>query len=159
MTPPPAASCSMAGTCAGSSLAFIRRQVALVLQDPVIFHATVWENICYGLEGTARADAIMAARAVGIDDIIAPLPGGYDNMISERGQTLSGGQRQCISIARAMLSRRPSSSSTSRAAASTRSPRRLLDAVNRLTAKRTALIIAHRLKTVLAADEILVLDQ
>ncbi|MDE2465064.1 MAG: ABC transporter ATP-binding protein, partial [Alphaproteobacteria bacterium] len=88
-------------------LSFVRRHVALVLQEPVIFHATVWENISYGCEGASRADAIRAAEAVGVDEIIRRLPGGYDYMISERGQTLSGGQRQCISIARAMLSAAP----------------------------------------------------
>lgn len=141
------------------SLGFVRRQVALVLQDPVIFHATVWENICYSREGAGRADAIMAARAVGVDDIIASLPDGYDTVISERGQTLSGGQRQCISIARAMLSRAPIvilDEPSSSLDAITEG--RLLDAVNRLTATRAALVIAHRLKTVRGADEILVLD-
>lgn len=144
----------------GLKLAFIRRQVALVLQEPVILHATVWENICYGLEGTTRTDAIGAAKAAGIDDIIAHLPGGYDYMISERGQTLSGGQRQCISIARAMLADAPViilDEPSSSLDAETES--RLMDSIGRLTANRTALIIAHRLRTVIAADEILVLDQ
>ena len=142
------------------ALAFVRRQVALVLQEPVIFHATVWENICYGREGASRADAIAAATRVGVDEIIRRLPGGYDYVISERGQTLSGGQRQCISIARAMLSAapivildEPSSSLDAE------TEHRLMEAIDRLTANRTALIIAHRLKTVMAADEILVLDE
>ena len=141
-------------------LSFVRRQVALVLQEPVIFHATVWENISYGREGASRADAIRAATAVGVDEIIRRLPGGYDYVISERGQTLSGGQRQCLSIARAMLSAapivildEPSSSLDAE------TEHRLMEAIDRLTAKRTALIIAHRLKTVIAADEILVLDE
>ncbi len=141
-------------------IAFVRRQVALVLQDPVIFHATVWENISYGREGAGRADAIRAAVAVGVDEIIRRLPGGYDYVISERGQTLSGGQRQCISIARAMLSAapivildEPSSSLDAE------TEHRLMEAIDRLTANRTALIIAHRLRTVIAADEILVLEE
>lgn len=144
----------------GLKLAFVRRQVALVLQEPVIFHTTVWENICYGLEGTTRDDAINAAKTVGVDDVVARLPGGYDYLISERGQTLSGGQRQCISIARAMLTNapvvildEPSSNLDGETEA------RLMDAIDRLMANRTALVIAHRLRTVIAADEILVLDQ
>ena len=144
----------------GLALAFIRRNVALVLQEPVIFRASVWENICYGREGAGRADAVRAAEQVGIAELIERLPGGYDCIISERGQSLSGGQRQCISIARAMLSKAPvvildePSSSLDAATES-----RLVEAVRRLTADRASLIIAHRLKTVTQADEILVLDQ
>ncbi len=144
----------------GLSLGFVRRQVALVLQEPVIFRASVWENICYGLEGASRDDAIRAAKAVGVDEIIKRLTGAYDCIISERGQTLSGGQRQCISIARAMLSNAPIvilDEPSSNLDAVTE--RRLMAAVKRLMANRAALIIAHRLKTVIEADEILVLDQ
>ncbi len=142
------------------SLSFVRRQVAMVLQDPVIFRATVWENICYGLDGSRRADAIAAAEAVGVGNVIRMLPGGYDCTVSERGQTLSGGQRQCVSIARAMLSRAPivildePSSSLD-----PMTERLLMEAIRRLTAKRSSLTIAHRLKTVIEADEILVLER
>ncbi|MDE2495896.1 MAG: ABC transporter ATP-binding protein, partial [Alphaproteobacteria bacterium] len=144
----------------GLSLGFVRRQVALVLQEPVIFRASVWENICYGLEGATRDDAISAAKAVGVDAVIGRLPGGYDCIVSERGQTLSGGQRQCISIARAMLSGAPVvvlDEPSSSLDAMTEG--HLMEAVKRLTENRAALIIAHRLKTVVEADEILVLDQ
>jgi len=142
------------------SLNFLRRQVALVLQEPVIFRASVWENICYGYEGATRANAVAAARAVGIDDVIERLPGGYDCVVAERGRTLSGGQRQCISIARAMLSNAPivildEPSSNLDLATETR----LLEAVKRLIANRSALVIAHRLKTVTEADQILVLER
>ncbi len=142
------------------SLGFLRRQVALVLQEPVIFRASVWENIGYGCEGTTRADAIAAARAVGIDDVIEQLPGGYDYVAAERGQTLSGGQRQCISIARAMLSNAPVvilDEPSSNLDAVTEA--RLMDAVKRLIANRAALVIAHRLKTMTDADQILVLER
>ena len=142
------------------SLSFVRRNVALVLQEPVIFQATVWENICYGLESAHRDDAIRAAKDLGIDEIIARLPGGYDCMISERGQSLSGGQRQCISIARAMLSNAPlvilDEPSSSLDAVT---ERRLIAAIQRLTSSRASLVIAHRLKTVIEADEILVLER
>jgi ATP-binding cassette subfamily B protein/subfamily B ATP-binding cassette protein MsbA len=144
----------------GLKLNFVRRQVALVLQEPVIFQASAWENICYGLEGATRDDAIRAAKAVGIDEIIERLPGGYDCVVSERGQTLSGGQRQCISLARAMLSNAPIvilDEPSSNLDAVTE--HRLMEAVKRLMANRTSLVIAHRLKTVVEADEILVLDQ
>ena len=141
------------------ALSYVRRQVALVLQEPVIFHSSVWENICYGLEGATRDDAIAAARAVGVDDIIARLPGGYDCIVSERGQTLSGGQRQCISIARAMMSKAPNAILDEPSSSlDALTEKRLMEAVARLTADRTALVIAHRLKTVMKADEILVVD-
>ncbi|MDA8052369.1 MAG: ABC transporter ATP-binding protein [Rhodospirillales bacterium] len=140
-------------------LSFLRRQIALLLQEPVLFQATVWENIAYGREGAGRAEAIRAAQAVGIEDIILGLPGGFDAMVSERGQSLSGGQRQCISIARAMLRDakivildEPSSSLDAA------SEERLMSALSRLVADRAALVIAHRLATVAAADLILVLD-
>ncbi len=142
------------------SLGFLRRQVALVLQEPVIFRASVWENICYGCDGAGRAEAVAAARAVGIDDVIERLPGGYDYIVAERGQTLSGGQRQCISIARAMLSDAPVvvlDEPSSNLDAVTEA--RLMEAVRRLIANRSALVIAHRLKTVTEADQILVIEK
>lgn len=143
----------------GLRLADLRRQVALVLQDPVLFQASVWENIAYGREGTGRDEAIAAARAVGIDAMVEGLPDGFDTMVAERGQSLSGGQRQCIAIARAMLCDAPivilDEPSSSLDAGT---ERRVMAALDRLAANRAALVIAHRLSTVRAADEILVLD-
>ena len=141
-------------------LSYLRRQVALVLQDPILFQATIWENIAYGRDGAGRAEAIVAARAVGVEGMIARLSDGFDTMVSERGQSLSGGQRQCVAIARAMLCDapivildEPSSSLDSR------TEQRLMRALRRLAERRAALVIAHRLSTVMNADEILVLDQ
>jgi len=140
-------------------LTFLRRQIALVLQEPLLFQATVWENIAYGRSGAGRADAIAAARAVGVDDVIEKLPVGFDSMVGERGLTLSGGQRQCIAIARAMLCEAPVvilDEPSSSLDASTE--RRLMLALSQLSANRAALVIAHRLETVMHADLILVLD-
>lgn len=141
-------------------LSFLRRQVALVLQEPVLFQATIWENIAYGRDGAGREDAVNAARMVGVEDVIARIPGGYDAMVSERGLSLSGGQRQCVAVARAMLSDakivildEPSSSLDSV------TEQRLMAALARLAADRAALVIAHRLSTVMTADLILVLDR
>lgn len=141
-------------------LQYVRRQIALVLQEPVLFQASVWENIAYGLEGAGREEAIEAAEAVGVADIIERLPDGFETLISERGQTLSGGQRQCVSIARAMLRDapivildEPSSSLDSR------SEKQIMAAIERLTNQRAALVIAHRLSTVMKADEILVMER
>lgn len=140
-------------------LAFVRDQVALVLQESLIFHGTVWENIAYGRSGAGRAEAIAAAKAVSIDDLITALPQGYDTLVGERGATLSGGQKQCLSIARAMLRNAPIvilDEPTSGLDAL--SEARVIEALRRLTAGRTTLIIAHRLATVAAADLILVLE-
>jgi ATP-binding cassette subfamily B protein/subfamily B ATP-binding cassette protein MsbA len=141
-------------------LAFLRRQIGIVLQEPLLFRGTVWENIAYGREGASREQAIAAARAVGIEDVLERLPGGFDALISERGLSLSGGQRQCVAIARAMLCDAPivilDEPSSSLDAAT---ERRLMRALQRLCTNRSALVIAHRLETVVNADLILVLDE
>ena len=140
-------------------LGYLRRQVAMVLQEPALFQATIWENIAYGRDGAQRADAMRAAREVGVDQLIERLPCGYDTMVSERGLSLSGGQRQCIAIARAMLCDapvvildEPSSSLDAH------TERGLILALARLASRRAALVIAHRLSTVMNADLILVLE-
>lgn len=141
------------------SLAFVRSRVALVLQEALVFHGTIWENIAYGRAGAGREDAILAAREAGIHDLVEGLPDGYDTLVGERGATLSGGQRQCISIARAMLRNAPIvilDEPTSGLDAF--SERRIMEAMRRLTNGRTTFIIAHRLATVIGADSILVLD-
>ena len=141
-------------------LSFLRRQVALVLQEPLLFQATVWENIAYGRHGAGYAEAVAAARAVGVDDILERLPAGFGTLVSEGGKNLSGGQRQCVSVARAMLSDAPIvilDEPSSSLDASTE--HRLMLALRRLSSNRAALIIAHRLATVANADLILVLDQ
>ncbi|MDE1893278.1 MAG: ABC transporter ATP-binding protein [Xanthomonadaceae bacterium] len=141
-------------------LSYLRAQVAMVLQEPALFQASIWENIAYGRAGAQREDAVRAAREVGVDHLIEQLPGGYDAMVSERGLSLSGGQRQCIAIARAMLCDapvvildEPSSSLDAR------TERELMLALSRLASRRAALVIAHRLSTVMNADLILVLER
>ncbi len=141
------------------SLAYLRSHIALVTQEPILFSGTVWENIAYGRLDADRNAAIAAARATGVHDLIEQLPAGYDTLIGERGATLSGGQRQYISFARAMLRKAPiiildEPTSGLDAVAEFR----LGQALKRLTAGRTTLIIAHRLTTIAAADLILVID-
>ncbi|HUY83596.1 MAG TPA: ABC transporter ATP-binding protein [Steroidobacteraceae bacterium] len=142
------------------SLRFVRTRIALVPQDPLLFHAPIWANIAYGRDGATRRDAIQAAIATGVDEVISSLPGGYELVVGERGSTLSGGQRQCIAVARAMLSDaavvildEPSSSMDGT------TEQRLMHALQRLAKDRAALLIAHRLATVASADLILVLDR
>ena len=142
------------------SLRFVRTHIALVPQEPQLFHAPIWANIAYGRDGAGRREAIEAAAAAGVDEVISALPGGYDLIVGERGATLSGGQRQCIAVARAMLSDaavvildEPTSSMDAL------TEHRLMDALGRLARDRGALLIAHRLATVSRADLILVLEQ
>jgi ATP-binding cassette subfamily B protein/subfamily B ATP-binding cassette protein MsbA len=141
------------------TLASLRRNVALVLQEPVLFAATVRENIAYGRPEAREEEIRAAARAAGAHDFIAALPQGYETAIGERGVMLSGGQRQRLSIARAFLKDAPVlvlDEPTSALDADTEAA--LLVALRRLMRGRTTVIIAHRLSTVRDADRIVVLQ-
>ena len=138
----------------------VRGRVALMLQDAPLLHGTVWENIAFGRLGAGRDEAIDAAIAADVDQILFNLPDGYDTIVAERGASLSGGQRQCVAIARATLAKadivildEPSSSLDAT------TERRISVALARLTASRASLVIAHRLVTIRNADEILVLER
>jgi ATP-binding cassette, subfamily B, bacterial len=138
----------------------LREQVAVVLQEPLLFPATVAENIAYGRPEATRAEVEAAARAANAHAFIERLPAGYDTPVGQRGATLSGGERQRLSIARALLKAAPVlilDEPTSALDAETESL--LLEAMGRLMAGRTTLLIAHRLSTVRGADRIVVLDE
>lgn len=138
----------------------LRQQVAIVLQDPFIFPLTVAENIAYGRPDASRAEIVAAAAAANADAFIRRLPEGYEEEIGEHGSTLSGGEKQRLSIARAFLKNAPVlvlDEPTS--ALDARTEALLLDALDRLMKGRTTFIIAHRLSTIRRADRILVLDQ
>ena len=142
------------------TLASLRANVAVVLQDSLIFQATVLENIAYGRPEAPRAEIIAAAEAAGVSQIAARLEDGYDTVVSERGASLSGGEKQCIGIARAMLKDAPIvvlDEPTSAMDAHTE--RLVMEGVERLLRGRTGFIIAHRLATVLVADVVFVLDE
>ncbi|QGU32391.1 ABC transporter transmembrane domain-containing protein [Thermochromatium tepidum] len=138
----------------------LRRRIALVPQDPVIFATSVWENIRYGLEGASDADVRRAAEAAHALEFIERLPQGFDAQLGERGVRLSGGERQRIAIARALL-RDPAllllDEATS--ALDAESERLVQQALEALMQGRTSLVIAHRLATVRTADRILVIDR
>ncbi len=138
----------------------LRRQVAMVLQDPFIFPITIAENIAYGRPDASREEIIAAARAANADEFIRRLPEGYDSVVGERGTTLSGGEKQRLSIARAFLKDAPVlilDEPTS--ALDARTEALLLQALGRLAAGRTTFIIAHRLSTIRNAQRILVVNQ
>jgi ATP-binding cassette, subfamily B, bacterial len=142
------------------TLASLRSNVALVLQDPVLFGSTIAENISYGLGGASPQQIEAAAKAAGAHQFIMDLPRGYDTKIGERGVSLSGGQRQRISIARAFLKDAPvliMDEPTSALDAQTET--HLLEALERLKRGRTTIIIAHRLSTTRGADRIIVLSR
>jgi subfamily B ATP-binding cassette protein MsbA len=141
------------------TLESLRRQVSFVLQEAVLFHTTVAENIAYGKPGATREEIIRAATLANADEFIERLPKGYDTLVGERGETLSGGQRQRIAIARAiirdasiLLLDEPS------AALDPQSEELVFKGLDRLLEGRTSITIAHRLATVRRADVIFVLD-
>lgn len=136
-----------------------RRSIALVPQDPVIFASSAAENIRFGCPDASDADVQAAARAAAAHDFINALPDGYDSYLGERGVMLSGGQKQRIAIARAILRDAPVlllDEATS--ALDAESERAVQLAVDKLSADRTTLIVAHRLATVKKADRIVVLE-
>uniref|UniRef100_C6BLV2 Response regulator receiver protein n=1 Tax=Ralstonia pickettii (strain 12D) TaxID=428406 RepID=C6BLV2_RALP1 len=138
----------------------VRRAIGIVPQDTILFNDTIAYNIAYGREGATLAEVMEAARAAYVHDFIAALPEGYQTMVGERGLKLSGGEKQRIAIARALL-KNPSilifDEATS--ALDTRSERAIQRELDRLSAHRTTLVIAHRLSTVVDAHEIVVLEQ
>jgi ATP-binding cassette subfamily B protein len=140
--------------------AALRRLIAVVPQDPVIFAMSVMENVRYGRPGATREEVERACEQAFALEFIHRLPQGMDSMLGERGVTLSGGQRQRLSIARALLADRPilllDEATSSLDAASERMVQQALEALER---GRTAIVIAHRLATVQHADRIVVLDR
>ncbi len=138
----------------------VRKRIALVPQDTVIFAATIADNIRYGRPGASDEEVRAAARAAHADGFISQMTSGYDTDVGERGVTLSGGQRQRIAIARAILKDAPVlllDEATSSLDAD--SEKQVQAALEELMEGRTTLVIAHRLATVLKADRIIVLEK
>ena len=139
-------------------LVWLRSNISLVLQDVFLFAGTIRDNIAFGRPGASEEDILEAARAANVDEFAERLPNGYDSRIGERGVRLSGGQQQRISIARAVLKDAPIlilDEATSSVDAETEAL--IQEALDRLTLRRTTLVIAHRLATVRRADRIVVL--
>jgi ATP-binding cassette, subfamily B, bacterial len=137
----------------------LRRQISFVLQGTLLFRAPVWYNIAYGKPEATRAEILRAAEIANAHEFIDRMPQGYDTTIGEHGDTLSGGQRQRIAIARAVLCDAPililDEAATGLDAAS---EKLVFEALARLMAGKTSIVISHRLTTIRAANRIFVLD-
>ncbi len=142
------------------TLASLRGQISIVLQDVFLFHGTVRDNILFGRADALEAELLEAARVANAGGFIERLPEGYDTLIGERGVKLSGGQKQRLAIARAVLRDAPIlilDEATS--AVDTQTERLIQEALERLMVGRTTVVIAHRLSTVRKADQIVVLGE
>jgi ATP-binding cassette subfamily B protein len=137
----------------------LRHQISFVLQETILFHAPVWQNIAYGRPEATREEIMRAAELANASEFIEKLADGYDTVLGERGMTLSGGQRQRIAIARAIIRNTPIlilDEPTSGLDAA--SEKLVFEALDRLMQDRTAIVIAHRLSTIRRADIIFVIN-
>jgi subfamily B ATP-binding cassette protein MsbA len=135
----------------------LREQISFVLQDTLLFHAPIWQNIAYGRPEANRAEIVRAAEQANAHEFIDKMPEGYDTMVGERGITLSGGQRQRIAIARAVIRNTPIlilDEPTSGLDA--QSEQAVFEALERLMKNKTSIVIAHHLATILHANIIFV---
>lgn len=137
----------------------LRAHIGIVPQDTVLFNDSIYYNIAYGRPGASREEIIEAAKSAHIHDFVVGLPDGYDTLVGERGLKLSGGEKQRVAIARTILKNPPIlvfDEATS--ALDSRTEKAIQHELAEISANRTTLIIAHRLSTVVDADEIVVLD-
>lgn len=138
----------------------LRKHIAYVPQEPILFHRSVFENIAYGRPGASDKEVHSAAKLAYVDEFVEGLPDRYKTLVGERGVKLSGGQRQRVAIARAILKDAPIlvlDEATS--ALDSRSEQLIQKALWRLMKDRTALVIAHRLSTIQRMDRIVVMDK
>jgi ABC-type transport system involved in Fe-S cluster assembly fused permease/ATPase subunit len=139
--------------------ASLRSAIGIVPQDTVLFNDTIYYNIAYGRPGASREEVEEAARMAQIHHFIAKLPDGYETMVGERGLKLSGGEKQRVAIARTILkSPKILLFDEATSALDTHTEKDIQASLRQVSADRTTLVIAHRLSTVVEADEILVLD-
>jgi len=138
----------------------LRQQISFVLQDTLLFHGPLWNNIAYGKPEASRSEIFRAAELANAHEFIGKMPDGYDTVVGERGVTLSGGQRQRIAIARAVIRKTPIlilDEPTSGLDAA--SEKLVFEALDRLMEGKTSIVIAHRLSTIRRANIILVLNE
>jgi ABC-type multidrug transport system fused ATPase/permease subunit len=141
------------------TLKSLRRQISIVLQEPLLFSSTIAENIRYGRLDATMAEIVAAAKAANVHEFVTAMPQGYDTPLGERGAQLSGGERQRIAVARAFLKNAPIlilDEPTSSIDSKTETV--ILDALDRLMVGRTTFLVAHRLSTLRSVSKILVLN-
>jgi ATP-binding cassette subfamily B protein len=137
----------------------LRGQIGFVMQDTILFAASIRENITFGCPDATESQIIQAAQDAQAHEFIAALPNGYETRVGERGVTLSGGQKQRLSIARALLTNpRILILDDATASVDNKTERLIQSALNRLMDGRTTFVIAHRLSTIHRADLILLLE-
>jgi ATP-binding cassette subfamily B protein len=145
---------------AGVTQESLRASLGIVPQDTVLFNDTIGYNIGYGRTGSSQAEIEAAAQGAAIHDFVLSLPQGYASEVGERGLKLSGGEKQRVAIARTLLKNPPIlilDEATS--ALDSRTEAAIQETLSNVTARRTAIVIAHRLSTVVDADQIVVLDE
>jgi ATP-binding cassette subfamily B protein/subfamily B ATP-binding cassette protein MsbA len=142
------------------SLDSLRQHISVVSQEPFLFNGSIRENILYGRLDATEDEMIDAARAANCHDFISALPDGYDSHVGERGIKLSVGEKQRVSIARALLKDSPILIlDEATASVDTATEKLIQEALDRLMQGRTSFVIAHRLSTIRQADQIVVLQQ
>jgi ATP-binding cassette subfamily B protein len=138
----------------------LRSQIGMVAQESFLFNGSIAENISYGKHGSSFDEIVQAARTANAHEFIVTKPDGYDTLVGERGNKLSGGEKQRISIARAILND-PKILILDEATSSVDTPTemKLQEAIGRLVSGRTTFAIAHRLSTLRSADRLVVMDE
>jgi ATP-binding cassette subfamily B protein len=138
----------------------LRRQISVVSQEAFLFNGTIRENILYGRLEATEQELVAASHAANCHDFIMRLPEGYNSRVGERGVKLSVGEKQRVSVARALLKNAPILIlDEATASVDTATERLIQEALERLMANRTSFVIAHRLSTIRKADQILVMRQ
>jgi ATP-binding cassette subfamily B protein/subfamily B ATP-binding cassette protein MsbA len=144
----------------GISLESLRTHISVVSQEAFLFNGTIRENILYGRLGASEVELVAASRAANCHEFILHLPEGYDSRVGERGVKLSVGEKQRVSVARALLKDAPILIlDEATASVDTATEKLIQEALERLMANRTSFVIAHRLSTIRKADQILVMRQ
>lgn len=137
----------------------LREHISVVLQETLLFHGSVWQNIVYGKPHASRAEILRAAELANASEFIEKMPQGYNTLVGERGMTLSGGQRQRIAIARAVIRNTPILILDEPSSGlDAESEKLVFEALDRLMKGKTSIVIAHRLSTIRAADIIFVVQ-
>ena len=138
----------------------LRDSISMVPQDPILFHMTLRENICYGKPDATEAEIIAASKMARCHEFIMNFKEGYETLVGERGIKLSGGERQRVAIARAILeNKRIIIMDEATSSLDSKSEQLIQEAMDEVLKNKTAIVIAHRLSTIMKMDKIIVMDK